>query len=455
MSTSLVITSPDGITRRVDGYRFKSPDPQATKFVSVLDEPPAAVDLRKHMGPVEDHGESSSCVANAAGTAYEYLLGRQRNEKASGVSRSFISFNARSGSSAARDITIFDALRTLVDKGACSEKAWPYDVAHLHDEPPAAAYEEAAKFRARAIDAVPVELDTWKKALAEGYPIVFGLLVYESFDRQRQPGLIPVPTDKDLEGEQGEHAMLCVGYSQADEVFIVRNSWGPAWGDEGYCYIPFAYLMDTELNRGDAWILRGAEPIAADRATHRDRGVLDELDTTLGRMDDKSWTALSDALGDVALETRLALIFLAGAEADADVGESALGTIASALDEAFQRLGSPYEADRVLREALSLIDESALIDDSIVLIGEHFDEDALADIVRKAGQAAGQSDLSGAEEGTLADLVDAWLGGAAPREGGLVDGLPGEYDDVDYAGGVYGDDEEPEDLGDGFNEVED
>lgn len=458
MSTAPVITSPDGVTRRVDGYRFKRPDAQATKFVGGLDKPPAGVDLRKHMGPVEDHGESASCVANAAGASYEYLLKRQRGDAAYGVSRSFISYNARTrtgAKGAPADTTIFDALCTLVDSGACSERIWPYDVARLQDEPSPAAYEEAARFRVHAIDLVPVELNAWKKTLADGYPIVFGLLVYESFDRQRQPGLIPVPTDKDLEGEQGEHAMLCVGYSEPDEVFIVRNSWGPAWGDEGYCYIPFAYLMDPELNRGDAWIIRGAEPLAADRSTFRDRGVLDEVDSALGRMDDKAWSALLDALGDVALETRLALIFLAAAEADADVKDNALGTIASALDDAFQRLGSPFEADRVLREALSLIDEGALIDDSIVLLGEHFEEGALADIVRAAGHAAGLDDLSGAEEGTLADLVDAWLGGAAPREGGLVDGLPGEYDDVDYAGGVYGDDEEPDDLGDGFNEVED
>ncbi len=26
------------------------------------------------------------------------------------------------------------------------------------------------------------------------------------------------------------------------QYFIVRNSWGPGWGDKGYCYMPYDYL---------------------------------------------------------------------------------------------------------------------------------------------------------------------------------------------------------------------
>jgi C1A family cysteine protease len=46
--------------------------------------------------------------------------------------------------------------------------------------------------------------------------------------------------------------MLCVGYSDPDRVFIVRNSWGSDWGDKGYCYIPYDYLMSEKYNDGDS-----------------------------------------------------------------------------------------------------------------------------------------------------------------------------------------------------------
>jgi hypothetical protein len=454
----MVIARPDGVARHVDGYRFEEPKSDATKFTSTLKKLPSTVDLRGSLTPVRDHGETKSVVAHPVAAAYEYLLKRHRGDAGYDASRLFIYFNARAASGDEGEdggASIAQAIASVTEYGACSARAWPFDLAQVVNKPSDAAYEEAAGFTIDEAALVPVELGAWKQALAEGNPIIFGIYLFESFDRQRQPGLVLVPTDNDLEREQGEHAMLCVGYCDADEVFIVRNSWGPGWGDEGYCYIPFEYMMDTELNLGDAWVLRQKDRLAPDQASWSEASVLDDVDTPLGRMDDAAWGALLDALGEYTLETRLALIFLASAEADADIPDSALGSIGTALDDAFQALGSPFEADRVLRAALSLIDEGALIDDSIGLIGEHFEEDSLTAIVRAAASGAGLDDLAGAEAGTLSDLVDTWLGGSAPREGGLVDGLPGEYGEVNYAGGVYGDDDEgPDDFGDGFGEVE-
>ncbi|MBK8833955.1 MAG: hypothetical protein IPO29_03580 [Anaerolineae bacterium] len=68
-----------------------------------------------------------------------------------------------------------------------------------------------------------------------------------------------MPNPRDVgRGEHGRHAMLCVGYSDVDQVFIVRNSWGADWGVKGYCYMPYNYLMSKKLNDGDCWMLRSA-----------------------------------------------------------------------------------------------------------------------------------------------------------------------------------------------------
>ena len=58
-------------------------------------------------------------------------------------------------------------------------------------------------------------------------------------------------------GEQilGGHAVLAVGYDNEERVFIVRNSWGEGWGDAGYFYMPFAYLLDDNLS-DDLWTIR-------------------------------------------------------------------------------------------------------------------------------------------------------------------------------------------------------
>ena len=45
-------------------------------------------------------------------------------------------------------------------------------------------------------------------------------------------------------GRHGRHAMLIVGYT--GNFFIVKNSWGADWGDQGYCYIPKSVLAASE-----------------------------------------------------------------------------------------------------------------------------------------------------------------------------------------------------------------
>jgi len=51
--------------------------------------------------------------------------------------------------------------------------------------------------------------------------------------------------------------MLCVGYSDTDQVFIVRNSWGASWGHNGYCYIPYEYMANEDFNFCGQYAIQG------------------------------------------------------------------------------------------------------------------------------------------------------------------------------------------------------
>lgn len=63
--------------------------------------------------------------------------------------------------------------------------------------------------------------------------------------------------DMPREGEKilGGHAVMAVGYDDRRQWFVVRNSWGKTWGDEGYFYMPYEFMQNTNY-ASDFWTVR-------------------------------------------------------------------------------------------------------------------------------------------------------------------------------------------------------
>ena len=224
------------------------------------DELPAFVDLRGHLTPIEDQGEVGSCTANALAGALEYL--EKRTNGAEGrVSRLFIYWNERDVEGSAdqdHGASLSDGIKVLKTDGACAEETWQYDKDLVFEQPGDDAYDEAKDHTIDEAHRVKVDLHDMRHCLAEGYPFVFGLQVYDAFqvDGEKNRGVIRTP-DPETHEHAGGHAMLCVGYSDKDQMFLVRNSWGPRWGAHGYCYIPYEYLANPD-HCHDAWTIRVA-----------------------------------------------------------------------------------------------------------------------------------------------------------------------------------------------------
>ena len=84
-----------------------------------------------------------------------------------------------------------------------------------------------------------------------GFTYVFGFTIFSSFESGEvaSTGMIPLPQPS--ESVVGGHAVVCVGYDDARHAFVIRNSWGAGWGDAGYCFMPYAYMLDPGLDRVD------------------------------------------------------------------------------------------------------------------------------------------------------------------------------------------------------------
>ena len=255
-------TDSSGAVHAAKGYKAMKAAPDTTQYepsaaVKGVSLPPK-VDLRPFMSKVEDQGQTSSCVANAVAGAYEYWI-KKITGKDEDVSRLFVYYNARwrNGDANKDEGSVIQlAMKGLGDFGVCPEPTWPFEKKILTVKPNRDSYKQAADFRVKKMSQVPLELDAWKRCLAQGLPIVFGCVLFDSFDQCNQRhGVVPMPSPDDLgRAEHGGHSMCAVGYSDVDKVFIIRNSWGDQWGDKGYCYMPYNYLMNPKFNDGDCWV---------------------------------------------------------------------------------------------------------------------------------------------------------------------------------------------------------
>jgi len=252
--------------REVKRFGWTPDLPDARDFMysapeAVLTTLPKKVDLRSKMPKVYDQGQLGSCTANAIGAAFEFGQVKQ-GLKDFMPSRLFIYYNERAMEGTIdtdSGAMIRDGMKSISKLGVCTEDTWPYEISQFTQKPPAKAYTEARKHQALVYRRVMGQLHQMQGCLAQGYPFVLGFSVYESFmsPEVAKTGKVPLPP----RGEQliGGHAVLAVGYDDAEQSFIVRNSWGTGWGIKGYCLMPYGYLTDPQLAR-DFWAVYAVEP---------------------------------------------------------------------------------------------------------------------------------------------------------------------------------------------------
>jgi C1A family cysteine protease len=224
------------------------------QFLTAL---PAVADLRAHCPEVYNQGALGSCTANAIGGAIEFDRIKQKLPDFV-PSRLFIYFNERAimgtvGMDSGAQLR--DGIKSVASQGVCPEPEWPYVIENFTTRPSALAYKDAKLDRAISYQSLVQDMNQMKGCLASGYPFIFGFTVYESFESEavKTSGHATMPAW----GERpiGGHAVMAVGYDDARQWFLIRNSWGAGWGMKGYFTLPYSYLIQQGLSR-DFWTIR-------------------------------------------------------------------------------------------------------------------------------------------------------------------------------------------------------
>ncbi len=146
--------------------------------------------------------------------------------------------------------TITTGMKALKQYGVCNSNTWPYVISKYRTKPLTNAYREAMNHQVLECYNVQQTLDQIKACLLSGEPIAFGFLVYNSFLSIGKDGMMPMPKKGDY--VIGGHAVVIVGFDDAKQCFIVRNSWGSKWADRGHFYMPYNYMTNKNL-ASDLW----------------------------------------------------------------------------------------------------------------------------------------------------------------------------------------------------------
>jgi len=236
---------------------------------------PPQKDLRQYCDQIDNQGNLGSCTAHAAVSMVECMEKIAFGTRIEG-SRLFIYKTAREllGWTGDTGAYLRTTMASLVFFGVPPEAYWPYDITKFDVEPTTFVYEIADNYEAtryfRHDPLVPpvtpaAALASVKLYLAANTPSMFGFYGFPSFSHATNvKGGIPFPAAN--EHAIWGHAIAAMGYDdnlkikdlvsgvETTGALLIRNSWGPGWGDKGYGWLPYNYVLSRFAS--DFWSLQ-------------------------------------------------------------------------------------------------------------------------------------------------------------------------------------------------------
>jgi len=199
------------------------------------------VDCRGAQTPVRMQGDRPTCAAFAVTAAHEWMAGDLPR-----LSAEFALWAAKARDGIPGEATTVAAvLDGIHNEGQALESAWPYGNPSWPATPPLPALQRSTRRQPggwRTLtpsdpQAVGAQL------LADTALILTVGFVPQAWIAAAADGWIDAPAGS---RPVGAHAVLAVGVQVApgtrSAAVIVKNSWGPRWGDDGYGYLTAGYL---------------------------------------------------------------------------------------------------------------------------------------------------------------------------------------------------------------------
>lgn len=260
-------------TRKIQRYGWRPDLPDHRDRIYNLErsvcravELPPVFSLRAQMPPVYDQGQLGSCTGNGVAGILEHMESVQGEGQVT-PSRLFIYYGERTiEGTVEKDAgaQVRDGIKVVAGEGAPPESDWPYDIAKFADKPPQEAYEAAKGHEAiQYLRVLPGQAGSpIRTPISQGFPVVFGFSVPALFESKAWNPIthhLPLPTPE--EEILGGHCVVAIGWDFSLKkfpvnVYEIRNSWGPDWGDAGHFWMDARWLNEPTLGlSSDFWVI--------------------------------------------------------------------------------------------------------------------------------------------------------------------------------------------------------
>ncbi len=212
---------------------------------------PERISLKEFCPTPRNQGSQGSCVGWSSGYAARTIL----ESRASGSAPNRVAFSPASlynqiSLPDCQGAYIIKAMQAMKQVGVLPWADHPYDENNCDEELSRAGIQKAARFKMRGFNRLTpnddprgVDLLAIKQNLAQGAPVVIGMMVGGSFMNPMNGRKIWKPRNSDYRmAGFGGHAMCVIGYDDFYEggAFQIMNSWGKKWGNEGFAWVRYS-----------------------------------------------------------------------------------------------------------------------------------------------------------------------------------------------------------------------